>query len=58
MYRRSIRGRNRDLSAGCHVQLAHSHWNCETKVITAEALYNFGREDQLDREAIRRLSIP
>jgi hypothetical protein len=35
------------------VQLAHNHWNCETKVTKAAALYNFGREDQLDREAIR-----
>jgi bifunctional DNA-binding transcriptional regulator/antitoxin component of YhaV-PrlF toxin-antitoxin module len=38
-----------------YLQLAHNHRDPETKRPTATVLYNFGREDQVDREAIRRL---
>jgi hypothetical protein len=55
MYLRTIQRRNRDGSAVRYVQLAHNHWDPEAKVAKAEVVYNFGREDQLDREAIRRL---
>jgi len=38
-----------------YVQLAHNHRDPETKVSKTEVLYNFGRADQLDLKAVRRL---
>jgi Transposase DDE domain len=38
-----------------YLQLAHNEWDPVTKQSKVRVLYNFGREDQLDREAIRRL---
>jgi Transposase DDE domain len=38
-----------------YLQLAHNEWDPVAKQSKVKVLYNFGREDQLDREAIRRL---
>jgi Transposase DDE domain len=38
-----------------YLQLAHNEWDPLTKQSKVRVLYNFGREDQLDRDAIRRL---
>jgi len=38
-----------------YVQLAHNYRNPKTGRSTPEILYNFGRKDQLDLEALRRL---
>src|SRR5690554_4624093 len=38
-----------------YVQLVHNYRDPETGVSKSKILYNFGREDQLDLEAIRRL---
>ncbi|MFO8059761.1 MAG: transposase, partial [Bacillota bacterium] len=38
-----------------YIQLAHNYRDPETGVPKAKVLYSFGREDQLDVDAIRRL---
>ena len=38
-----------------YVQPAHNHLHPKSQVAKAEVLYNFGREDELDRDAVRRL---
>lgn len=38
-----------------YLQLAHNRWDAKTQRAKATIIHNFGREDQVDREAIRRL---
>lgn len=38
-----------------YVQLAHNYWDSSVGQARARVLYNFGREDQLDREVLHRL---
>ena len=38
-----------------YLQLAHNVWDPKTKSAKAHVIHNFGREDQIDREGIRRL---
>ncbi len=38
-----------------YLQLAHNEWDAGTQRSRTRVLYNFGREDELDREAIVRL---
>jgi len=38
-----------------YLQLAHNEWDPVAKLSRVRVLYSFGREDQLDRDAIRRL---
>jgi hypothetical protein len=38
-----------------YLQLAHNQWDAEQGRSVPKILYRFGREDQLDRDAIRRL---
>jgi hypothetical protein len=38
-----------------YLQLAHNEWDPVAKQSKVRVIYNFGREDQLDREAIVRL---
>jgi len=54
MYLRRTRRQSKDGSVG-YLQLAHNVWDPVAKQAKAKVLYNFGREDQLDREAIERL---
>jgi Transposase DDE domain len=55
MYVRSIHRKNKDGSSVEYVQLAHNAWNPEKGFAQAEVIYSFGRKDQLDIEAIKRL---
>jgi transposase len=55
MYLRTTQRHNRDGSSVRYLQLAHNQWDSETGRSTVKVLYHFGREDQLDRDAIRRL---
>jgi hypothetical protein len=55
MYLRTISRRNRDGSVVRYCQLAHNTWDPERQQARAEVVYSFGREDELDREALRRL---
>ncbi len=39
-----------------YLQLAHNEWDPATQRSRTKVLYNFGREDELDKDAIRRLA--
>ena len=54
MYLRRTERRTKDGSGG-YLQLAHNEWDPVAKHSKVRVLYNFGREDQLDRQAIVRL---
>ena len=55
MYVRSIKRKNRDGSEVEYLQLAHNVWDPESKQSKARVFYSFGRREQLDVEAVRRL---
>src|SRR3990172_11085950 len=55
MYLRTIRRRNKDGSEVAYVQLAHNVWDPAKQQSRAQVIHSFGREDQLDREALARL---
>jgi len=38
-----------------YLQLAHNEWDAEKGRSVPRVIYGFGREDQLDQEAVRRL---
>jgi hypothetical protein len=54
MYLRRTVRRTKDGEVG-YLQLAHNEWDPVAKQSKVKVIYNFGREDQLDRDAIRRL---
>jgi hypothetical protein len=54
MYLRRTERRTKDGSVA-YLQLAHNEWDPVAKQSKVRVIYNFGREDQLDRDAIRRL---
>jgi hypothetical protein len=47
--------RNKDGTPVRYLQLTHNEWDPATKTSRPKVLHSFGREDQLDREAIKRL---
>nr|WP_241825687.1 hypothetical protein [Micromonospora sp. CB01531] len=53
MYLRKIQRRNKDGSVVRYLQLAHNR--CKDGTTQAEVLVNFGREDRLDVDGLRRL---
>ncbi|HEY3895965.1 MAG TPA: hypothetical protein VGL88_11420, partial [Pseudonocardiaceae bacterium] len=55
MYLRTIQRRNKDGSIARYVQLAHNERHPESGNSVAKVVHSFGREDQLDREALSRL---
>src|SRR5215204_2346124 len=55
MYLRTTQRRNRDGSVVRYVQLAHNRR--VDGVTQAQVLLNLGREDQLDRDGLRRLVV-
>jgi transposase len=55
MYVRTISRKNKDGSKVTYVQLAHNVRDKDKGYPKAEVIYNFGRADELDVEAIRRL---
>lgn len=55
MYLRTMTRRNADGSTVRYLQLAHNLWDAKAKRAKAVIIHNFGRDDQLDRDAIRRL---
>ena len=38
-----------------YLQLAHNEWDAARGRSVPRVIYGFGREDQLDKEAVRRL---
>jgi len=55
VYLRETRRRNKDGSVVTYLQLAHNERRPETGSPVAKIIHNFGRADQVDREAMRRL---
>lgn len=55
MYVRTIARKNKDGSTVEYVQLANNVWDKEKRYARADVIYSFGRRDELDLEAIRRL---
>lgn len=55
MYVRTISRKNKDGSIVTYVQLAHNVWDKEKGHAKAEVIHSFGRADELDIDAIRRL---
>jgi hypothetical protein len=55
MYLRESRRTNRDGSVVAYLQLAHNQRHPQTGTSTAKVIHNFGRADQIDREALARL---
>jgi hypothetical protein len=55
MYIRTIARTNKDGSKVEYIQLAHNVRHPEKGYSKAEVIYSFGRKDQLDTEAIKRL---
>src|SRR5919201_1633434 len=55
MYLRTIQRRNKDGSVVRYLQLAHNVRPPGKRHPQAEVVYSFGREDQLDRQALARL---
>jgi transposase len=55
MYVRTIKRKNKDGSVVEYVQLAHNTRHPEKGYAKAEVIYSFGRREQLDVEAIKRL---
>jgi transposase len=56
MYLRSTARRNADGSTVKYLQLAESVWDSNKRCAVARVVYNFGRSDSLDQEALRRLA--
>lgn len=55
MYLRTMTRHNADGSTVRYLQLAHNRWDPKTKRAQAVVIHNFGREDRVDPDAIRRL---
>jgi hypothetical protein len=55
VYLRETRRRNKDGSTVSYLQLAHNERHRVTGSPVAKVIHNFGRADQVDREALRRL---
>src|SRR5665811_1609656 len=55
MYLRTTTRRAADGTTVRYLQLAHNEWDPAARRSKVRVLYHFGREDELDRDAIRRL---
>jgi hypothetical protein len=55
MYLRETRRTTKDGTSVAYLQLAHNERHPVTRVSTVRVLHNFGRVDQLDKNALRRL---
>jgi hypothetical protein len=55
LYLRITQRRNRDGSTVAYYALAENAWNAAAKRSEAQVVHNFGRADQVDREALKRL---
>jgi len=55
MYLRETRRTNRDGSVVAYLQLAHNERNAETGNPVAKVIHNFGRAENVDRDALARL---
>lgn len=56
MYLRRISRKNKNGTETAYLQLAHNEWDAVRKCAQAKVVYSFGREDQMDAEALKRLA--
>lgn len=56
MYIRTISRKNKGGDSVTYVQLAHNIWDTETRCAKAQVLHTFGRIDNLDVAALKRLT--
>src|SRR6516225_8180319 len=56
MFVRTATRRNKDGTAVRYLQLVHNEWDPAAKAAKMRVLHNFGREDQVDKAAIERLT--
>jgi hypothetical protein len=56
MYLRSTPRRNKNGTEVRYLQLAHNVWDPAAKRSKVQVIYNFGREDSANREALQRLA--
>ena len=57
MYLRTIKRTNKDGSVVRYLQIAHNVWDPVKKSSVAKVQYSFGREDQLDPDALAGLAV-
>jgi hypothetical protein len=57
MYMRTTKRTNKDGSVVKYLQLAHNERDPKTGVPAAKVIYNFGREELVDKDALRRLVL-
>jgi transposase len=55
MYIRTIKRKNKDGSVVEYIQLAHNVWNKEKGFAQAQVIHSFGRREELDIDALKRL---
>ncbi|MFE7748887.1 transposase, partial [Streptomyces sp. NPDC057428] len=55
MYVKTTSRRNKSGQVVRYLQLAHNEWDPVAGRSRTKVLHSFGREDELDREAVRRL---
>jgi transposase len=55
MYIRTVARKNKDGSETRYVQLAHNYRDKESGQAKANVLFNFGREEEVDKDALKRL---
>jgi len=55
MYIRTTTRKNKDGSVVRYVQLAHNEWDSKAGYSKVNVIYNFGREENVDKEALKRL---
>ncbi|QGP92576.1 hypothetical protein MGLY_19620 [Neomoorella glycerini] len=55
MYIRIVQRKNKDGSVVRYVQLAHNFRDSETRKPQAQVLWSFGREEEVDKDSLRRL---
>ena len=55
MYVKTTSRTNKDGTPVRYLHLAHNQWDPARRRSVPQVLYSFGREDALDRDAIRRL---
>ena len=55
MYIRTISRKNKDGSEVRYVQLAHNVWDPSARCAKAQVLFNLGREEEVDKEGLKRL---
>lgn len=54
MYIRTISRKNKDGSVVRYFQLAQNYWDPGARCAKVMVLYNFGREEEVDRKALKR----